>query len=96
MIEAIILFVHISIAIASVLIATLSMKDTLSKSKENAKAKLHTAWIGTVITVLSGTSLAVIANVSFGKMCVSMLVFLAAISLSQIYFSLSFSRQTNS
>lgn len=95
MIETIALFIHISVAVASILIAALSMKDTLLKSKENAKAKLHTAWIGTGVTILSGTSLAIIANIPFGKICVSMLVFLAAISISQLYFSLSFSRQTN-
>lgn len=96
MIELIILPVHIGIAIVSVLVATLSMKDTFLGSKNAARAKLQAAWIGTGTTIVSGTLLAVIANVSFGKMCVSMLVFLAAISLSQIYFSLSFGRQTNS
>lgn len=89
MITTIILGVHIAIAITSLVLAVISCRATFRKNMPRANKNLRSGWIGTLLTVASGVVLAVVSQISFGRLCVSLFIFLVVIAMAQTYYSLT-------
>ena len=81
----VVLLCHILLAILSLGYAATVIVATNRKDLDTAANRTKTMFYSTASAVLSGVLLTVITGVSFGRMCVSLLVFLSLVGVAYYY-----------
>ena len=92
MIELLVLTIHITVAVGSLLLATLSMYRTYSDQLKRAQLSMKASWIGAALTTASGVLATFASHSSFGKLCISLFSFMIVIIAAQAYLSISLKR----
>jgi hypothetical protein len=74
------LLVHITLAVSSLVVAAGVIIASSKRKVRQASTRLHTMWLGTLMTLASGVGLAVLSSSSLGSTCLSLFAFLAVVS----------------
>lgn len=80
-----VLFVHISLAVVSLMYAGGVINASRKQKLDQALTRTKAMWYGTLSTVVSGILLTIISGSSIGRLCSSLFMFLAIVSLAHAY-----------
>lgn len=90
-----ILCVHISLAIASLLLAGGIAVDTKRNLLSSAVNKLKYMWSSTALAVISGLILSITTGAPISSVCISAFALVSVISLTHGYLKLALQKASN-